>query len=667
MPAIPTTGRSLLDEVMSVATRQQATIAAPKRLRRWVAVALAGTLLALTTAAMLGSWRQAQIASAMAADSTRTDKYQQATYLTSIEFGLLQGMLREPTGEERDELAETSEQVIAALTALAAPDGEDGGAIREVLEHRLALQPVIDKYTALLDIGESVDAQHTLEQQIEPQMEEILEPLLEAQEAHVSAYTKDLARAEHDSRMLQLGTILIFVLGMVVLGVLSWSSRSHRRQIEQMAAHDSLTGLRNRAAFQACADAAFAEARSSGRQPTVLVLDLDGFKDVNDSLGHHHGDLLLIEVAQRLHSSIRVNDIVARLGGDEFAVLLSDVADPSIGERAADRIIQAINSPFVVDGVILDIEVSIGIATATPGDDVATVMRHADTAMYAAKEHRLGHARFDPSQANETAARLTLLGDLRRALDSDSELTLHYQPKVAVDTGQLLGAEALARWQHPTRGPISPGEFVPVLESTSLIHRFTAHVLDMALAQTREWLDAGHRVPVAVNVSTRCLLDATFADTVTNALRNANVPGDMLCIEITENTVMADPERAIEVLRQVRLLGVKTAIDDFGTGYSSMAYLKILPVDEIKVDRSFVRDMATDRSNYVLVESAVDLGHNLGLTVVAEGVEDEPVVAALNDVGCDIAQGYHYARPMPPAHFAEFLTRHQPAAESAAR
>jgi diguanylate cyclase (GGDEF)-like protein len=622
-----------------------------------VAAALAGTLLILTAAAMFGSWRQAEIASAMAADSTRTDAYQRATFLVALEIGTIQATLREPDGEERDELGEITEQVLAALTVLAAQrDDEHAGTNREILELRLGLQPVIDEYLGYLSVGESVDAQHTLEQRIEPVTDQILELLLAEQEEHVTAYTANLAQAKNDSRVLQLGTVLIFVLGLGVLALLSWSSRSHRRVIERMAAHDSLTGLRNRAAFQACADAAFAATKSAGNAPTVLVLDLDGFKDVNDSLGHHIGDMLLIEVAQRLHSTLRVNDVVARLGGDEFAVLLCD-ADPSIGERAASRITQSINSPFVIEGVILDIEVSIGIATAGPGDDVATVLRHADTAMYSAKEHRLGHTRFDPSQTNETAARLTLLGDLRRALDADNELTLHYQPKVAVETGELIGAEALARWQHPTRGSISPVDFIPVLEGTSLIHRFTAHVLDMALAQTRTWLDAGHRVPVAVNVSTRCLLDATFAETVTRALRDANLPGDMLCIEITENTVMADPERAIEVLRQIRLLGVKTAIDDFGTGYSSMAYLKILPVDEIKVDRSFVRDMATDRSNYVLVASAVDLGHNLGLIVVAEGVEDEPVVAALHEMGCDVAQGYHFARPLPPAKFTQFLAR----------
>jgi diguanylate cyclase (GGDEF)-like protein len=388
------------------------------------------------------------------------------------------------------------------------------------------------------------------------------------------------------------------------------------------------------------------------------MLDLDGFKEVNDNLGHHAGDLLLIEVGRRLRASVRGADVVARLGGDEFAVLLVD-DDPAVGENAAARIGETFNEPFVVDGITLDIEVSVGIVTAGPDDDTAALMRFADIAMYTAKEHRLGWTRFNPGQAHETASRLTLLGDLRRALETDDEIQLHFQPKIRVGTGEVIGAEALARWQHPARGLIGPADFIPVLEGTSLIHRFTTRVLDLALTQARRWLDQGHRIPIAVNVSTRSLLDATFPDQVADALRAAGVPGELLCIEITENTVMADPERAIDVLRRIRTMGVTTAIDDFGTGYSSMAYLKILPVDEIKVDRSFVRDMATDHSNRVLVESTVDLGHNLGLVVVAEGVEDDSTVTALQDLGCDIAQGYHYAKPLTAADFTAYLA-HQP-------
>jgi EAL domain-containing protein (putative c-di-GMP-specific phosphodiesterase class I) len=248
---------------------------------------------------------------------------------------------------------------------------------------------------------------------------------------------------------------------------------------------------------------------------------------------------------------------------------------------------------------------------------------------------------------HDPAARLTLLGDLRRALDDPAQLTLHYQPKIALGTGALAGVEALARWKHPVKGMISPGEFIPVIEATSLIHRFTDQVLAEALAQARRWLDAGHRVPVAVNISTRSLLDAGFGDRLTARLTESGVPAGLLCIEITEHTVMTDPETAIAALRRVRDLGVKTSIDDYGTGYSSMSYLKVLPVDELKIDRSFVCDVAEDTSSRALVASTVELGHNLGLSVVAEGVEDEATVAALGELGCDVAQGYFFSRPVP--------------------
>jgi diguanylate cyclase (GGDEF)-like protein len=427
-----------------------------------------------------------------------------------------------------------------------------------------------------------------------------------------------------------------------------------QRRLAHQATHDTLTGLANRGVLH---DAA---ARTDG-PVTVLLLDLDGFKEVNDSFGHHAGDQLLVHVADRLRSAVRADDdLVVRLGGDEFAVLLRHADGDNPGEVTAARITAEFERPFLIDGVTLDIEASIGIATAAAGEDLETVLQHADTAMYAAKEHRLGATRYNPVQAHETAARLTLLGDLRRALDTGDSIELHYQPKLSVGTGELVGAEALARWQHPVRGQVPPCEFIPVLEGTSLIHRFTAHVLDLALTQARTWLDAGHRIPVAVNVSTRSLLDTAFPDVVRDALARTEVPGDLLCIEITENTVMHDPAHAIDVLRRIRALGVRTAIDDFGTGYSSMAYLKILPVDELKVDRTFVRDMATDHGNHVLVESAVDLGHNLGLAVVAEGVEDLPTVQALRKLGCDVAQGFHYAKPLPAHEFLLYATNSDP-------
>jgi diguanylate cyclase (GGDEF)-like protein len=627
-------------------------------LQRWTAVILTVTLFCLTLAAVLGSWRQAVLLRAVADESARIDAYQHVSYLAEVEQTQLQAALHTPSGAGRDAALATSRQILAALRALTAHDDDQARRNQALAAQQQAAQPIVARYLELLESGDEPTAHEFLENDVEPIVDKVRFGLLAEQQQHLAHYTAEVGTAERQSSLLLAGTLVTFLVGLGVLAAVGWSKQSHRRLIEQMAAHDALTGLPNRVAFHRAATLALVAAGADGGRPTVLMLDLDGFKEVNDNLGHHCGDLLLIEVAQRLRRSVRDQDTVARLGGDEFAILLKNAGE-GIGETAATRIQDAFKDPFTVDGITLDIEVSIGIVSGGPEDDVAALMRFADIAMYTAKEHRLGSSRFNPGQEHVTASRLTLLGDLRRALDNDDEIVLYYQPKIAVGTGEVIGAEALARWQHPARGLVSPADFIPVLEGTSLIHRFTARVLGLALAQARTWLDAGDRIPVAVNVSTRCLLDPAFPDTVATALQRAGLPGELLCIEITENTVMADPTRAIEVLHRIRGLGVSTAIDDFGTGYSSMAYLKILPVDEIKVDRSFVRDMATDHSNFVLVESTVDLGHNLGLTVVAEGVEDDSTAGALRDLGCDTAQGYHFARPLTAADFTDYLTRHQ--------
>jgi diguanylate cyclase (GGDEF)-like protein len=634
-----------------------------RRGKGWITPVLVGTLLLLTAAAMVGCWRQASLVRESAEFSAERDDSQEARYLAARELGALQGVLHEPGGEERDEAARLSPRLLVALENLRRHDDHPSLA-RRLTSRQRSLQEPIQRYLTLLDQGD-VDAAHALlEQRIEPLAEGTREELAVAEREHAAQYAEASAQAERESTWVLVGTGGVFLLGLVVLGSLGLLSRTHRRLIERMAAQDALTGLPNRVAFQARAQNAFDGARRGDHGPTVLMLDLDGFKDVNDTLGHHIGDRLLVEMSHRLRGCVRAQDTVARLGGDEFAVLLAGTT-LEIGERTAERVAHAFSTPFEIEDVSLDLEVSIGIATPATGEDLATVLRHADVAMYTAKEHRLGHTRYDHTQANDTHGRLTLLGALRRALESD-EIVLHYQPKLAVDTGEVIGVEALARWNHPSRGLLGPGEFVPVLESTSLIRPFTARVLDLALGQTRTWLDSGRRIPVAVNTSTRCLLDASFPDRVAQSLLAAGVPGDLLCLEITESTIMADPERAIDVLRRIRDLGVKTSIDDFGTGYSSMAYLKILPVDEIKVDRSFVRDMATDGSNHALVESAIDLGHHLGLAVVAEGVEDDPTLRALEDLGCDVAQGFYFARPLPAEDMLAYLADRRSATTSRA-
>jgi diguanylate cyclase (GGDEF)-like protein len=623
---------------------------------RWVGVALAVVLLALAGAAMLGSWQQAVIVRAVAAGDARVDTYYRVDSLAAQQVAVLHEALLAPTGHARETMAMVRARALGELRAVCAsePQAEHREEVTRLIGWHRRLGAVMERYLGQLDRGRTVSARALLTNRITPAAQALRSHVGQLAEEHAFEHAQTVAAAKRKSRLLQWGTALTFLVGLVILGALGCSARAHRVKVERMATRDALTGLLNRSGFQHRAELIFRRSKTEpAALPTVLMIDLDGFKDVNDSLGHHAGDLLLAMVASRLRGCLRSQDVLARVGGDEFAVLITDT-DPAVGEGAAGRITQALNRPFILDGVTVDIEASVGIATAEDGRNLSTVLRQADTAMYAAKEHRLGFTRFDPQQTHVSANRLALLGDLRRALDTD-QITLHFQPKVSLDTGELIGAEALARWHHPTRGLLGPDQFVGVLENSSLIHHFTTRVLQMALEQARAWRDAGHSIPVAVNVSTRNLLDKDFPDTIAHALASARVPGHSLCIEITENTLMARPERAIELLGRIRALGVRTAIDDFGTGYSSMGYLKVLPIDEIKVDRSFVRDMAADDSNRVLVESAIDLGHNLGLAVVAEGVEDDATLALLHRIGCDGAQGYYLSLPLAADDFASYL------------
>ena len=387
-----------------------------------------------------------------------------------------------------------------------------------------------------------------------------------------------------------------------------------------------------------------------------MLLDLDRFKEVNDTLGHHPGDLLLIQVGQRLAGALREADTVARLGGDEFAVLLPGATAEGAG-AVADKLRVALQQPLSIGGIALDLDASIGIAVYPEhGNDPAKLLQHADVAMYGAKQAHVGCLVYDPTVDQHSPKRLALLGGLRRALEDD-QLVLHYQPKADLGSGQIHSVEALVRWQHPEHGLLGPGEFIPLAERTGLIHPLTRWVLDAALEQTAQWRHADRRLSVAVNISTRCLLDPAFPDQVASQLATWQVPADLLVLEITESAVMADPDHALEVLGRLHHLGVGLAVDDFGTGYSSMAYLKELPVDELKIDRSFVSQMATSPSDAVIVRSTIDLGHNLGLRVVAEGVENQHAWRQLSALGCDIAQGYYLGRPMPASELEQQLTQ----------
>ncbi|MDQ1436832.1 MAG: hypothetical protein QOK43_461 [Acidimicrobiaceae bacterium] len=424
---------------------------------------------------------------------------------------------------------------------------------------------------------------------------------------------------------------------------------------KHQALHDALTDLPNRRLFRDRVNQAVVNARRANRPVAVMIIDLDRFKEVNDTLGHHIGDILLQLVATRLQSTLREGDTIARLGGDEFAVLLPMVSGAVAAAGVAEKLVQALEAPFTIRSWAFDIDASIGIAVSPEhGDTVDTLMQRADVAMYLAKENRTGLELYSAERDRHSPRRLALLSDLRRALDDDT-LRLHYQPKADMRTGGIRGVEALLRWTHTEHGPIPPDEFIPLAEHTGLIRPLTLYVLDQALAQCRIWNDTGVPIGVAVNLSVRNLYDPSFADEVAALLDRHGVPAGRLELEITESVIMADPMRAMAVLARLSDLGVGLSLDDFGVGYSSLAYLKRLPVTEIKIDKSFVMNISNDESDAMIVRSTIGLARSLGMRVVAEGVESEETWARLVSLGCDIAQGYYLCRPKPAEEITPWL------------
>ena len=434
---------------------------------------------------------------------------------------------------------------------------------------------------------------------------------------------------------------------------------------EHQALHDALTGLPNRELFRDRIDQAIRSSRRSGEAAVVMIMDLDHFKEINDTLGHHHGDLLLQEVSRRLMATLRDADTVARLGGDEFGVLLPRVQNSQDATVVAQQLLVALREPFVLEGMRLEIDASIGIALhPVHGEDVETLNQRADIAMYSAKQSGRGYAIFEPELDRHSPRRLALAGGLRSAINK-GEITLYYQPKADLRTGTIVGVEALARWDHPEFGIVGPSEFVPIAEQTGLITPLTSHVLDVALRQIRKWSDSGlAALSIAVNLSARSFLDTQLAVEIPRLLARWDVKAEQLELEITESMLMTDPARAEATLTRLSQIGLTLSVDDFGTGYSSLANLKRLPVDVIKIDKSFVMEMATDASDAAIVRSTIDLAHNLGLRVVAEGVESEDAWRHLEALGCDFAQGYFLSRPLP-ADAATRLIRERGTAQAA--
>jgi diguanylate cyclase (GGDEF)-like protein len=433
--------------------------------------------------------------------------------------------------------------------------------------------------------------------------------------------------------------------------------RHHAAAKEHQSLHDPLTGLPNRVLFADRISQAIRSASRSGDEVAVFLMDLDRFKEVNDTLGHHSGDLLLQELSARLQRALRASDSVARLGGDEFGVLLPDLVDRQAIEEVVDRIRAAVERPFYVQDLPLAIETSIGVSIFPEhGQDVDALLQKADVAMYLAKAGNATHAIYDPREDEYDPTRLTLVGELRRAIEA-AELTVFYQPKADLRTGEVKGVEALVRWEHPERGLLMPDEFIPLAQHTGLIRPLTLSVIDIAMAQARTWRRQGLNLSVAVNLATRNLLDAGLPEDVRDLLQKWELDPGMVEFEITESTIMADPFRALAVLKRLHEMGTKLSIDDFGTGYSSLAYLKRLPVDAVKIDKSFVLNMVTDENDAAIVRSTIDLARNLGLAVVAEGVEDEAIWRTLAALGCDFAQGHYLSMALPAAELVAWLQR----------
>ncbi len=429
-------------------------------------------------------------------------------------------------------------------------------------------------------------------------------------------------------------------------------------QLRHQALHDSLTGLPNRVLLLDRLEQAILNMRRKEEGFSLLLLDLDGFKDVNDTFGHHVGDMLLSKIGVRLRAQLRGSDTIARLGGDEFAVLLAGISSVGDAERVAANLVVALDQAIIVEGEPLAVGVSIGIVHCPAhGGDPVTLLRRADVAMYAAKAEHAGMRTYDPAMDQHSPARMQLIAELRAGV-FDSHLVLHYQPEVAVKDGAVVRAEALLRWRRADGTLLPPAEFLPLVEASELMDRITRWVIDAAVRDCSAWRAAGLSLGVSVNLAPRNLRDPGLPKVVAEALLRHGLPGAALTIEVTESGVFADATLAAGACGALRATGVGLSVDDFGTGYSSLMHLKHLPFSELKIDRVFTAGLMSNDHDAAIVRSIIDLGHELGRTIVAEGVESQEVLDRLRAKGCDLVQGFHISRPLPEPELREWLRTH---------
>jgi diguanylate cyclase (GGDEF)-like protein len=631
---------------------------------------LGGLALVLVCMASFSIWSVIRTRDATrhaATAAKQSSLFDRARFAVANEEALERGYQIAPDPAVRQQFGETAAGLVSLLHQIRATGTPaDRTVADDVLAEHARYVALIHQVFAQVDAG---DAARTiaLDEEALPRVHVIESLIYDVAATHAASSQTSLATLRHDESTVLAGTLAVFGAGIGLLVLCCLVIAGARRRLERQAAltrhqalHDALTGLPNRVMLRDRGERAITTARRHGGNVGLLLIDLDRFKDINDTLGHHQGDALLRAVATRLASVLRASDSVARLGGDEFAVLLPDLR---VSDRAAatvaQKLLDALRQPFMVDELALEVDASIGIAVSTDHQaDVDTLLQRADVAMYVAKQTHAGAVEYASELDVNSTRRLALLADLRRAIEQRT-LAVHYQPKVDLASGEVQGVEALVRWDHPQFGPIPPTEFIPLAEGTALIHSLTTLVLETALRQQRDWKAGGHDLSVAVNLSARSLLDVDFPERVSALLTTHGVNPARLVLEITESTLMTDPARAQRVLRALDALGVRISIDDFGTGYSSLARLKELPVHELKIDRAFVTSMQTIHSDAVIVRSTIDLARNLGLAVVAEGVEDRSVLNELSDLGCDAAQGYYLSRPVPAAEFLTWLEEQQ--------
>jgi diguanylate cyclase (GGDEF)-like protein len=623
------------------------------RLARASSAGLFAVLIGVSSFAMWSAVSTRRSAERAIASNTLSDHYAAAATAVAAEESLERKYRLEPGPEVRRRFDKVSTDLQAAM-ALVRRDGDaqDQAVADQVAAAYGPYQEAIDRLFGAADRGEAALVLQIDNDEVDPRFEAIEGLVNNAADNHYAAALADLAELKRRDAFNAQATPAVFLIGFVLVIFFSSVLRRTRAQLDQQrtkavhdALHDALTGLPNRTLLADRFEQALRAGERASSTTALLLIDLDRFKEVNDTLGHHVGDQLLAQIGPRLAEVLRSADTVARLGGDEFAVLLP-AADGLTGAlEVASRLREALAEAFRVEDVELDIDASIGVViSGAHGDDSQTLLQRADIAMYVAKQQKRGVVVYDPENDDHSPERLSLLGQLRRGIER-GELLLHYQPKINLKTKEVVGVEALVRWQHPERGTVAPSDFIPLAEHTGLIGPLTMSVLNMALAQAKAWADDGHHLPVAVNISARNLIDDEFANKVKHLLAEHSVAAGLLEVEVTESAVMLEPERAARVLHQLHAIGVRIAIDDFGAGYTSLAQLKNLPISELKIDKSFILTMHSNADDATIVKSMVDLGHSLNMKVVAEGIETAQALATLGELQCDIGQGYHLCRP----------------------